>query len=66
MLRSRAVETDAEEEVQIEGIDRNYCDDFVCTSSPQVCVDLLANSDRQECRIWICLVAPYYLFRIGV
>ena len=25
------------EEVQIEGLDKSYCDDFVCTSSPQVC-----------------------------
>lgn len=24
------------EEVQLEGIDNNYCDEFICTSSPQV------------------------------
>lgn len=30
-------ETEAQEdEIQIEGIQRTYCDDFVCTSSPQV------------------------------
>jgi hypothetical protein len=28
--------TDTEEEYQIEGVDRNYCDDFVCNSSPAV------------------------------
>lgn len=27
---------ETEEEVQIEGIQRTYCDDFVCTSSPQI------------------------------
>jgi hypothetical protein len=26
----------AEEDVQIEGLSSNYCDDFVCTSSPAV------------------------------
>lgn len=34
---STDTETDAEDDIQIEGIDRAYCDDFVCTSSPQVC-----------------------------
>ena len=29
-------QTDSQSEVQIEGIDQNYCDDFVCTSSPAV------------------------------
>lgn len=29
-------QTDSQPEVQIEGIDQTYCDDFVCTSSPAV------------------------------
>ncbi|KAL3155619.1 hypothetical protein ABBQ38_010872 [Trebouxia sp. C0009 RCD-2024] len=28
--------TDQKQELQIEGIEQNYCDDFVCTSSPAV------------------------------
>ena len=31
-----SVDTEAEDHLQIEGIDRAYCDEFVCTSSPQV------------------------------
>lgn len=27
---------DDRSEIQIEGIEQNYCDDFVCTSSPAV------------------------------
>ena len=30
------VESEEDEDIQIEGIDRAYCDEFVCTSSPQV------------------------------
>ena len=29
-------QAESEAEVQIEGIDRNYCDEFECTSSPAV------------------------------
>ncbi len=29
-------QTEQTEEPQLEGIDKNYCDDFVCTSSPAV------------------------------
>ena len=38
-VRCRALtgsQTDEQSEVQIEGIDQNFCDDFVCTSSPAV------------------------------
>ena len=30
-----SADTETEEDIQIEGIDRAYCDEFVCTSSPQ-------------------------------
>lgn len=33
---STGAQTDEQSEVQIEGIDQNFCDDFVCTSSPAV------------------------------
>lgn len=33
---STEAQTDEQSEVQIEGIDQNFCDDFVCTSSPAV------------------------------
>ena len=33
---SAEAQTDEKNEVQIEGIDQNYCDEFVCTSSPAV------------------------------
>ena len=33
---STEARTDEQSEVQIEGIDQNFCDDFVCTSSPAV------------------------------
>ena len=33
---STEAQTDEQPEVQIEGIDQNFCDDFVCTSSPAV------------------------------
>ena len=33
---SAEAQTDEENEVQIEGIDQSYCDEFVCTSSPAV------------------------------
>ena len=38
LQRHRAVanEDRQTEQVQLEGIDNNYCDEFVCTSSPQV------------------------------
>lgn len=36
--RSQSAETQRDEksEMQIEGIEQSYCDDFVCTSSPAV------------------------------
>lgn len=33
---SAEAQTDEKSELQIEGIEQNYCDDFVCTSSPAV------------------------------
>ena len=33
---SAEAHTDEKSELQIEGIEQNYCDDFVCTSSPAV------------------------------
>ena len=33
---STEAQTDEQSEVQIEGLDQNFCDDFVCTSSPAV------------------------------
>ena len=33
---AETADTTAEEELQLEGISSQYCDDFVCTSSPQV------------------------------
>ncbi len=33
---STEAQTDDRSEIQIEGIEQNYCDDFVCTSSPAV------------------------------
>ena len=33
---STGAQTDDRSEIQIEGIEQNYCDDFVCTSSPAV------------------------------
>ena len=33
---SAEAQTDDKSELQIEGIEQNYCDDFVCTSSPAV------------------------------
>ncbi|DBA76252.1 TPA: hypothetical protein ACH3X1_009972 [Trebouxia sp. C0004] len=33
---STEAQTDDTSEIQIEGIEQNYCDDFVCTSSPAV------------------------------
>jgi len=35
-IRPAYAAADTEEEVQIEGIQRTYCDDFICTSSPQI------------------------------
>lgn len=37
---STNTEAEKEEDMQIEGIDRAYCDEFVCTSSPQVLLSI--------------------------
>ena len=39
-LPETQIRDEEEEEVQLEGISKQYCDDFVCTSSPQVCSSL--------------------------
>ncbi|KAK9818910.1 hypothetical protein WJX81_001762 [Elliptochloris bilobata] len=45
--------SEEEEDLQIEGIDKNYCDEFVCTSSPAVEQNLRALArDLTRLRTW--------------